>query len=598
MVVHTTLPTAYTGTRYDPKVEPDAAKVEAFYKDKDTGLDIQDKQLREAIIQEFPSLSDYAHMLDEDLDQLASSLATSTRNRSGNPTQSFRLSIRTKKRLKVLTKAITYCSRVQRDITEGVINWKNLQGFAVEYEALEKAAAADAPEVPKYNKNRGWMDHMNNMLKFFHLVHGVQLAPLAYLIIPDDQRDETKPGDADYEEFLTGKLYSSKHPRISAELLARCSRTTADAEADALRLYTYLAASLTGTPAESLLDGFSKSHDGVGLWKRIAETQLTPSAYEACCKKHLSYLMKSEWNGSQDGPLEAFVNKQRHQYELYEAAARQSNSQLYDDVTRVGWLLDGVKSTDPNIIVRKQSIRDDNTGKRVNFEQAAVYLATCEYAGKSEAGSRKRKKSPDKEADISSVNGGGGGSGVESDSYQNKLNLHGGRGKTGVELRWYPKPDFDKLPKKQKKELLQWRATNGLSVKAQRQAKKAKKGKGNLSNADAKKAISDIAAAAAALPEGEQRTKIESILSSVGAEVGSVSLDAPTGEDVKPNDGQSNVENVAEVGGSAVAAGEEGSNVGDDVRKDVEEQVAIAAALGTQKMVKYKSTGGGEGKED
>ena len=337
-----------------------------------------------------------------------------------------------------------------------------------------------------------------------------------------------------------------------------------------------------------------KSRDGVGLWKRIAETQLTPSAYEACCKKHLSYLMKSEWSGSQDGPLEAYVNKQRHQYEQYEQAANQSNSQLFDDVTRVGWMLDGIKSNDPNIVVRVQSIRDDNTGKRVNFEQAAVYLATCEYAGKSEAGSRKRKKTADKEADISSVNGGGGGSGVESDSYQKNLNFNGGRGKTGVELRWYPKPEFDKLPKKQRKELLQWRATNGLSVKAQRQAKKAKKGEAK-DHAKAKKAISDIAAAAAALPEGEQRTKIESILSSVGAEVGSVSL-APTGEEEKPADAQSNDGGVAEVGGNAVAAGEDGGEVGDDVRKDVEDQVAIAAALGTQKMVKF--TGGGEGKKD
>ena len=78
--------------------------------------------------------------------------------------------------------------------------------------------------------------------------------------------------------------------------------------------------------------------------------------------------------------------------------------------------------------------------------------------------------------------------------------------------------------------------------------------------------------------------------------MGSVSLDAPTGEDVKPSDGQSNVEGVAEVGGNAVAAGEDGGNVGDDVRKDVEDQVAIAAALGMQKMV--KSTGEGKGKED
>ena len=586
MVVHSTLRTAYNGIRYDPKVGPDDAKVNDFFKDKDTGLDIQDKELRDAILLELPSLGDFAHMQGEEFDQLKSSLATSTKDSRGKATQSFKLPIRSLKRMKVFAKAVTYLSRVQRDIDEDVIDWRNLQGFDVEYQALEKAAAAPEPEVPRYSKTKGWMDHMHNMLKFLHLVHGVQLAPLAYLIIPDDQRDETKPGDNGYENFLAGKFYSSKHPRLSMELLARASQTTPDAEADALRLYTYLAISLTGTPAESLLEEFSKSRDGVGLWKRIAETQLTPSAYEACCKKHLGYLMKSEWNGPQDGSLENFVNKQRNQYDQYYSAAKQSKAQLFDDGTRVGWMLDGVKSPDPNVIVRVQNIRDDDAGKRVNFEQAAVFLAKCDYAGKNET-SRKRKKGSEKEADISSVNGG-----VGSDSYQKNLNFDGSRGKTGVELRWHPKPDFDKLPKKQRKELIAWRATNGLSAKAQRQSKKAKKGQANVSNAKAKKAISDIAAAAAALPEGEQRTKIESILSSVGAEVGSVSLAAPTGEEETPPGAQS----VAEVGGSAVAAGEDGGKVGDDVRKDVEEQVAIAAALGTQRMVRFSD--GGKGKED
>ena len=402
MVVHSTLRTAYNGVRYEPKVEPDDTEVKDFFKSKDKGLDIQDKQLREAILLELPSLTIFAYMQDADFDQLKSSLATSTKDARGNSTQSFRLPLRSLRRMKVLAKAVTYCSRVQRDIDDNVIDWKNLQGFAVEYEALEKAAAADDPEVPKYSKNRGWMDHMNNMLKFFHLVHGVQLAPLAYLVIPDEQRDETKPGDSDYVPFINGKFYSSKHPRLSSELLARASRKNPDAEADALRLYSYLAISLTGTPAESLLENFSKSRDGVGLWKWIAETQLTPTAYEASCKKHLGYLMKCEWNGPQDGSLEAFVNKNRHQYDQYRAAAKQSHSQLFDDVTRVGWMLDGIKSSDPNIIVRVQNIRDDDTGKRVDFEQAALYLAKCDYVGKNETG-RKRKKGSEKEADISAV---------------------------------------------------------------------------------------------------------------------------------------------------------------------------------------------------
>ncbi len=599
MVVLSTLRNTYNDVRYIPTVKPTIGEVKQFYSWKHQGFDVDDNEVRAAIMEELHELSDYCFLKDEDLDAIRSSLATSVKDAQGKSTQSHKLPVRTLRRMKVFAKAATYLSRVQRDITTNEMNWHHLLPFQVEYEALEKSAAAPPPEVPKYSKNKGWLVHMHDMMKFFSRVYGCQLAPLAYLIISDDLRDETSPGDADYKEFLAGKFYSEAHPRIVEELLARASRTTADAEADAELLYNYLGASLTGTAAESLLDDFSKSRDGVGLWQRIKETQLTPGAFEASCEKHLKWLMTNTWSGPQDGPLDAYINKHRRQYEQYLLSAKASGAQQYEGVTRVGWMLNGIKSLDPNIIVRKQTIRDDDAGKRVDFESAAVYLSKCEYEGKND--SRKRKKAMEKEADISSVNGGGGGNdGLGSDSYQKNLNFNGSRGKTGVELRWHSKPQFKRLPEPQRKELLEWRATTGLSAKAQRQAKKAKKaaaaGASNVSNAKARKAISDIASAAAALPDGEHRTKIESILSSVGAEVGSVTLaqSTPTGEDEEPSGDQSN-DVVAEVGGSTVV-GEDGDKVEDEVKKDVEAQVAAAAALGTQMIVKFK--GGGKSEEN
>ena len=595
----------YTEARRAPTVEPDDDAVKKFYMETVSGLDIKTADLVKALQEEIPSVADLAYMTSEDLDSVKTSLATSTKDSNGNPSQSFKLSFRSLKRLKALSKAVTFLSRTRRDITAEVLVWQTLEKFEIEYDALVKNAAAPEPEVPKYNKNKGWLVYRQDMLKFLCRVYGSQLAPLAYLIIPDTQRDDTLPGDSDYPKFLSGRLYSSKHPRIVAELLARAPRNTADAEQDAEALYNHIAESLKGTPAESLLEEFHKSKDGVGLWHRIAETQCTSSAYEAACKKHLNYLMTGTWSGSQDGQLDVFVDKQRRQYELYDQARQQCGAQSFNGQTRVGWMLDGIKSKDPNIVVRVQAIRDDETGKRVDFESAATYLSTCEYEGKGE--NRKKRKPPSEPAaELSSVKGGGGGGkeGLSSDSYQEKLDFSGGRGpKTGIALRWYPKPEFNALTKEERKEIIQWRATTGVSAKSQRQAKKQKKKEkgGKVSAAKASKAISDIASIAANMPEGDHRSKIESILAESGADVGSMTIDqsSPAGEDVEqPSMDQSGNEVVAEVGGSAVGnvSGDKVETF-DEVRKEVEESVAVAAALGTQRIVKLKSKNGGKSGE-
>jgi len=597
MVVLTTMRHRYSEPRRVPKVEPDADEVKKFYMDTTTGLDVKTAGLVKAIQEEIPSLSDFAYMTPEDLDSVKTSLATSIKNSQGKASQSFKIPFRTLRRMKATAKAITFLSRTRRDITKDMLVWQTLEKFEVEYDALVKNAAAPPPEVPKYSKNKGWLVYRQDMLRFLSRVYGAQLAPLAYLIIPDEQRDDTLPADAGYPKFLTGKFYSDKHPRLVEELLARAPRDTADAEIDCEALYNYIAESLTGTPAESQLEEFSKSHDGVGLWHRIAETQCTTSAYEAACKKHLTYLMNGTWSGPQDGALDAFVNKHRRQNDLYDQAANQCGAQIFNGMTRVGWLAAAIKSKDPNIVVRIQNIRDDDADKRINFESAATYLSTCEYEGKGE--SKKRKKpSSDPAAELSSVNGGGGGGkdGLDSDSYQQKLDLSGKIGKTGVVLRWYPKPEFNALTKEQRKEIIQWRATSGISAKSQRQAKKQKKGKGGkVSAAKASKAISDIASIAANMPASDERSKIESIIAESGAEVGSMIIDqsSPAGEYVEqPSMDQSGNEVVAEVGGSTVgnANGDKVEDF-DSVRKDVEEQVAVAAALGTQKIVKLKVGG-------
>lgn len=587
----------FTGIRRIPEVQVAGGRtakdraIEKFFTHQLDGLDISDALLLEALKGEIPGPSDFAWMTDEELEDVKRNLATSIKDGEGNSTRSHKVSVRTLKRMKAVAKAFTFLGTIRRNISDNEMKWTNISSFIVEYEALEKIAAAPAPSVPKYRKDKGWLIFMHDMQKFLSRVYGCQMAPLAYLIIGDHLRDESLPGSAEYKPLISGKFYSAEFPRISEMLLARAPRDTSDAEADSETLYNYLAEALTGTAAESMLDEFSKSRDGVGLWQRISDTQLTPSAYEAECQKHLKWLMGGgTWNGPQDGPLDDYVNKHRRQHDNYVRAGEKISAQKFDDHTRVGWMIGSIHSDDPAIIVRVQNIRDDDNDKRKNFESAAVYLSKCEYVGKHAAGKKRKKSAP--EADVGSASGGssgGGQGGINGES--------GSRGKSGVVFRWYPKPEFKKLPKDQQAELLKWRATNGISAKAQRQAKKSKKeaGKKTVSHANRKKAISDIASIAASLPDGEQRAQLESILSSVGAEVGSVAIDqsAPTGEDDQPSNDQAG-DAIAEVGGSSVS-NEVGDQVDEDLKRDVESQLAVAAALGTQRMIKPKKDGGKSG---
>ncbi len=174
---------------------------------------------------------------------------------------------------------------------------------------------------------------------------------------------------------------------------------------------------------------------------------------------------------------------------------RYQATDLMDEISerqRVTWLLDGITSTDPMVLVAKAHIKaQDGTGEDVRnrWELASVHMSQVDYAGKQKGSGRRKARMVD--AEVSGVSAGGGGGGrrrnkkarLETDAaYKAMLNLKGGTGKTGVDLRYYEKSEFIKLPKNQKKELLEWRATELAKQNITlSEGGKGKKGKGGAS---------------------------------------------------------------------------------------------------------------------
>ena len=94
-------------------------------------------------------------------------------------------------------------------------------------------------------------------------------------------------------------------------------------------------------------------------------------------------------------------------------------------------LLGSITSNDSNLTAHIAMITSDQTGKGTCFEDTATTLMLADPTGVVAYRSRKEKRSG---ASISAT--------------------LSGRGKTGVDLRWYPNKEFKELNEQQKDELM------------------------------------------------------------------------------------------------------------------------------------------------
>lgn len=579
---------SFNETKYIPKVLIDDAALQNWYAHKIEGLDIQCNDTLKEFLSELGSLADLLGMTDSDIDSIKSTMSTAIRNHRGNSTQSFKLPTRTCLRLKGLIQVFEYMSLVRRDIRIDNIKWPHVLAFLDEWKALQELAKIPPPAVPKFTQQKGMPKHMHSVFELLGRVYGNQKCPVTYMLVPTSERDESSPESA--PRLIPGRFFTEAHARIGDELHARVSRHTPAAQADNELIYKYVADSLIGTSAEALLQEFEKTRDGCGLWNRLMETQCTDAVHEALANGHLNFIMNACWNGHQSGDLHAFIDKLRRQYTLYCESAVKANMQMYEDITRVKWMIKSLsKCTDTNLRIRINKIRDDDSYLN-DFEKAAQYISKTDYEGKGKKKNKRVQFPGDDSADIGAVGAGGkGNKKLKGKGYQSQLNLNGGKGpKTGVALRWYDQDEFDKLSDAQKTELREWRATNKVSIQGCRSKQRLSKKTNALKDGFAKIAALFKQHAPQAAAE------VDSIVSGVEAAVGSVTVSPPTpsGEDntansesVKPDDAE------AEVGGSNVAvASEEESgetgNVPQETVEDIQKQVEISAAVGLQSILK------------
>jgi hypothetical protein len=169
-----------------------------------------------------------------------------------------------------------------------------------------------------------------------------------------------------------------------------------------------------GTVYASTVKPYSCKKDGRTAWNSMVSSHAGEDKWEQLHKKDKTkFLHNMKWNGKKYS-LEKFTGMHRSSYVQLEEASEHVNFQLPTEHTRVGYLMDNIVNSDPDLCAAISSIRMNANGMRTNFEAAVSFMLPVDPYSK-------KKGNHDRNANVS-----------DAHTLRNKSSS-----KTGVDFRWY-----------------------------------------------------------------------------------------------------------------------------------------------------------------
>ena len=336
-------------------------------------------------------------------------------------------------RLKVASVAFHYFSEIGRDVTPENMHYTNvLRGFYQEWEALSKLVKEDRPDVPILTKSQTpirWMESFKDCLS---RTFGVRNCPIIYVIrsdpnVPDENEDQI--------DVANGRAYSIQAGSVIQEMIRRLSHDHPLYSSDNNLVYSLLDEATRGTIYAPTVKPYSKNKDGRSAWNAIISSHAGQDKWEALVKDRMRFIMQTKWNGKTYS-LEKFTGLHRSAYVSLESAAEHVDFQLPSEHSRVGYILDNVTNSDPDLRAALASVRANVNNMRSDFEATVTFiLPVCPYSK-----GRTSHRQPIAQVSEATLKG-------RDD------------GKSGVEFRWHTKEEYRRLSTEQKKELWQWQNT-------------------------------------------------------------------------------------------------------------------------------------------
>jgi hypothetical protein len=463
-----------------PNWKGDADELANWFQGRESGLGITDQTIIDSLnsVGGINNPGDLYSLADSDIDNINEAMRKPGVNAQGTPIIPRCLPPSTILRLKRTATLVQYLSLTRRDITFDIIRWDNVERFWEEWTAYVADKDEEFSELTRFKGRSTELPKYLSQTLADHLrvVKGkTTKAPLWYKVQPENERDTTFPDDA--PQVHPGCAYGGTCHNLSEGLVSRLSHETAASNADGAALFDILIHGFTGTFVLSSKKEYDKQRDGVGWYNYLIKTYADADFHEQEAKDALAYLEIKRWGGSKDGPMSAHLEKCRRMYETVVTAAEYTPVTVpseRDLVTKA--IIDGITSKDAHVVARLADItREDGKGDdlRNNWAKAVAHMNTADYEGKKKTGSKK-KRMPGT-ADVAALGGGGPRKkqkGKKGDKpafkvdgmtrFQFMMTCKGGRGKTGVDLRYYPIEELKKLPPDQRQELDEWRERKAI----------------------------------------------------------------------------------------------------------------------------------------
>ena len=407
------------------------------------------------------------------------------------------VSARCRLRLMVASIAYHYYDSIIRDQTPQNMNYSLvLKGFYSEYEAILELAKEDKPDVPVLHKNSTPLKWIESFRDCLYRTYGLRKTPLLYVV-----RDQADVPDEEEDPLLAGKAYGASNSVLD-ELIKRLNHDDPLYKSDNAMVYSMLEEATRGTIYATTIKPFSRSKDGRSAWQAMVSSHAGTDKWEHLFKERSKFLMNTKWNG-RNYSLERFTGVHRSSFvQLQEAAAQVVTPlQLPSEHTRVGYLIDNINNSDPDLRAAIASIRVDTNGMRSNFEAAVAFLLPVDPYVK--------HKKTDRQVNIADIQ-----------ALKNKSDS-----KTGVDLRWHTPDEYAKLNKDQKSELYQWQKTKDGKATIQKQKKAA----GHKPKISAKKKLqAKVAALQAEIDERKKDPTLEELTACIAAATSAKAADQPT----------------------------------------------------------------------
>ena len=392
---------------------------------------------------------------------------------------------------------MAYYRMVGRAVEADDLLWPVVKSFVEQWKALLEKKKADVGQAPKLTKDRVIHKWLESFQQYLSDKIGVRNGPFTYLTRPQVAPPVLLPREP-------GEPYSNNFTSIEDELRFCLPHVHNLYRPDNNALYQMIERATTGHDVGATIAPFRRTQDGRGAILAIISQHAGRHVWDKIVKEANSVLQTRTWSGTTSITLLQHISGQRKAHIQLIEASDHAPADVPNNRQRVTYLLDSLKTEHPKVLACIAAVEQDETGKRVSFEDASTFLLpSCPVAAKNPKNNGINAKVSWTDATT------GGGAGVSGAVL---------KGKTGVELRYHSPDKFAKLSKEQKTEVSLWNKS---------QPKDAKKRTRNDKNGGSKKA--KVAAAKASEVMAAMAESHAAEIAAMSAKISSFASGVPQG---------------------------------------------------------------------